>query len=735
MAQSSFSHSPAICKAHGLHNPCLDYTIPVYGTGKIVDVTLKRDDTFLDVKRRIFSAASIPADLQTLVHPQFVLLDSCTVNSLEAGGCSLFLGLFAHSCQVFIRILVEQLPVKIIATEIQPFDTVSDIKEKICHISGICKPAQRLMRSGLELEDGHCPLLDCQSACSLSAGMATFDLHVVKPSGSKRLVVLQVRNDAKLTCLTLSPHATDTIVLVKRQVCSVEGIPVDEQLLYLGTQLLENKRTLGSYVDATPVCLLGFVRRRRLGLAIAKLVPNPVRLLARNTAAHDAPTWQQCGGTRRQTGSALGHLFASVKQRVTVVHLPIWVYAGQTPIQVIVQQVQDTTTASDLKHQICVAHGIRKEMQRLRWQRTEVADDAVLFGVCGLMAPSTGMMQFELQLQPSYAIAVVLQLQNDATLTCTTANRDATIQGLKSVVQRLKGIPAEEQVLYLGSQLLEDGRSLASYNVQPVCVLAVRRAVDPFRWKCAIKMPSNLPDQKSIWDLQKASPEYKAVEFAFLSSIVPQRKHRIAECPDPPCSHFAPAMRLKVSKIQLLRNLDLLAAYTAHRDAISASKPCRELPSEFTNCALDLQEPDADGCNANEYMLYHGSKTLRSMGCIINFGFDPERSRKCMFGKAAYFAPNACKSHSYTQKAKGNSLHCIVAARVCLGEAYIARQPMKDATCAPAGYHAVIAASRFSSEGGCVDLPEVMIYSKSQALPQYLIWYQHMEDCRCQWCG
>ena len=79
-------------------------------------------------------------------------------------------------------------------------------------------------------------------------------------------------------------------------------------------------------------------------------------------------------------------------------------------------------------------------------------------------------------------------------------------------------------------------------------------------------MPSNLPDQEFIWDLPKASPEYKAVGFAFLGSIVAQRKHRIVECPETPYSHFAPAMRLNASKIQQVHIADInhTIQYRAH---------------------------------------------------------------------------------------------------------------------------------------------------------------------------
>ncbi|CAE7856490.1 Parp11 [Symbiodinium necroappetens] len=121
-----------------------------------------------------------------------------------------------------------------------------------------------------------------------------------------------------------------------------------------------------------------------------------------------------------------------------------------------------------------------------------------------------------------------------------------------------------------------------------------------------------------------------------------------------------------------------------------------------------------------------------------------------MFGKGTYFAQNASKSDFYTtcsecsrDAAHGDCSHphgerCLVLARVLLGQSKpVTTEKLKGITRAPERqdgepYDSITALTK--EHGGRVDHMEFVIFKEQMALPQYLIYYRHAEDCWCHNC-
>ncbi|CAE7402136.1 Tnks [Symbiodinium sp. KB8] len=154
----------------------------------------------------------------------------------------------------------------------------------------------------------------------------------------------------------------------------------------------------------------------------------------------------------------------------------------------------------------------------------------------------------------------------------------------------------------------------------------------------------------------------------------------------------------------------------------------------------------------NEFLLFHGCP-LHTCEQIASRGFDPQRGGEAvgaMFGKGTYFAQNASKSDFYTtcsecsrDAAHGDCSHphgerCLVLARVLLGQSKpVTTEKLKGITRAPERqdgepYDSITALTK--EHGGRVDHMEFVIFKEQMALPQYLIYYRHAEDCWCHNC-
>ena len=322
-------------------------------------------------------------------------------------------------------------------------------------------------------------------------------------------------------------------------------------------------------------------------------------------------------------------------------------------------------------------------------------------------------------------------------------------------IKRLEGIPVEEQLLYYDSQPLDDTQTLASYRLHSLCYIDFLRTGRPLKRprlgsashpsNLDIELLSALPTlsryaKMRLVPLDEGSPRGAAVRRLFLDSITRHRVHFISHCPSPPCTHFAPKMKLEVVSVRWLLSRGLLDMYCVKRERIEGLRRsgCAELPEEFARAAVRLQSVDAGTPCLNEFLLFHGSDA-DSIDEVTRGGFDPRRGGEStgrLFGHATYFAPHASKADFYTPRDGSEDTLCIVASRVCLGNAFVATHALPDTLRPPEGFDSVVATTRFacSAQRGCVDLPEAMVYSEGQVLPEYLIEYRHADDCACHRC-